>query len=64
MRNMISFGLIADSTSQPSPHRSSVPGLKFSTTMSAVLTSRLTISTPSGVRRSAVTDFLLRLMTL
>ena len=38
MRNMMSFGLIVESTSQPMPQRSSVPGLKFSTTMSAVWT--------------------------
>lgn len=64
MRSMTSFGLIADSTSQPMPQRSNVPGRKFSQTMSASRIRRFTASTPKGVRMSMVTDRLLRLMTL
>ena len=57
---MISPGLMALSTSQPTPHFSSVPGRKFSHRMSVCSTSRLNSSTPSLRCRSMVTDFLLR----
>src|SRR5690606_2925218 len=58
---MIKFGLTADNCCQPMPHFSSVPGRKFSITMSASATSLRTISWPSSDLRSSVTDFLLRL---
>src|SRR5450432_2084941 len=45
------------------PHFSSVPGRKFSMTMSASRASRRTISWPSSLRRSMVIDFLLRACT-
>ena len=60
---MISPGLAAWSTSGPSPHFSSVPGLKFSIRISAVAISRRTSAWPSGTRRLAETDFLLRAIT-
>ena len=59
----VSFGLISLSRSQPSPQRSSVPGRKFSTRMSAVAIRRRAISCPSGSRRLSVIDFLLRAIT-
>ena len=55
-------GLSACSTSHPSPQRSRVPGRKFSVRTSASATSCLRISCPSGVFRSRVTHFLLRLV--
>ena len=61
MRTMISFGLMTFRSSQPRPHFSSVPGRKFSITMSVVATSLRTMSRASVVLRSSVTDFLLRL---
>src|SRR3954471_7227574 len=60
MRTSTSFGFSRDRTSQPSPHFSSAPGRKFSTTMCALRARRRTISWPSGRRRLQVTDFLLR----
>src|SRR4051812_14584079 len=60
MRTSTSFGFSRDRTSQPSPHFSSAPGRKFSTTMCALRARRRTISWPSGRRRLHVTDFLLR----
>src|SRR5690606_33588548 len=61
MRTMIRLGLIAESCSHPMPHFSSVPGRKFSMTMSASATSLRTIAWPSSDFRSSVSDFLLRL---
>src|SRR5882672_2540784 len=60
---MTSPGLPAARPSYPRPHFSSVPGRKFSITTSASFAMRRTISWPSGRRRSAVTDFLLRFWT-
>ena len=60
---MTSPGLSAASTSYPSPISPACPGRKFSITMSASRASRRTISWPSGARRFAVTDFLLRACT-
>ena len=60
---MMSRGLMVESASQPSPHFSMVPGRKFSTTISASFASWRTISCASGMRRSSVTDFLLRAWT-
>src|SRR3989338_10727466 len=45
------------------PHFSSVPGRKFSTTTSALAIKVRAMSRPSSVRRSIVTDFLLRPIT-
>src|SRR6266571_938275 len=61
-RTMTRRGLSACSTSHPSPQRSRVPGRKFSVRTSASATSCLRISCPSGVFRSRVTHFLLRLV--
>src|ERR671911_740875 len=55
-------GLIPFRSSYPRPHFSSVPGLKFSTTMSASEMRRRARSCPSPSRRLMVTDFLLRAM--
>lgn len=55
-------GLRADRSGWPSPHRSNVPGRKFSTSTSAVATRSRMICWPSTVRRLQVTDFLLRAM--
>ena len=52
MRSMTSPGLSSCSCSQPMPHSSSLPGLKFSTTTSASAASRLTAAWPSALRRS------------
>ncbi|MCY1395030.1 hypothetical protein D9M71_99580 [compost metagenome] len=60
---MISFGFSAESCSQPSPHFSSVPGRKFSMTMSTCAASLRTMSRACSRLRSSVTDFLLRLCT-
>ena len=57
---MIRPGLAAESSFQPSPHSSIVPGRKFSTRTSDFETSLMKSSTPLGRRRSIVTDFLLR----
>src|SRR5215211_2248948 len=46
----------------PRHHRSSVPGLKFSTTTSALEIRRRARSCPSSSRKFRVTDFLLRAM--
>jgi hypothetical protein len=62
-RTMTSPGLIFDSESQPRPSFSMTPGRKFSTTMSASATRRLTMATPSGCLRLTVIDFLLRAWT-
>ena len=53
-------GLAAESSFQPNPHSSIVPGRKFSTSTSDFDTSLMKSSTPFGRRRSIVTDFLLR----
>src|SRR5215216_1072274 len=55
-------GLISLRSSYPSPHLSSVPGLKFSTTISASEMSRRARFCPSFSRRLRVIDFLLRAM--
>src|SRR3954470_537004 len=60
MRTSMSFGLILDSASQARFQRSSAPGRKFSIMMCESRASRRTISWPSGVLRSQVTDFLFR----
>ena len=59
-RNITSPGLASLSTFQPRPHSSIVPGRKFSTRTSDFETSLMKSSTPLGLRRSIVTDFLLR----
>src|SRR5215210_3629455 len=59
---MTSPALIPRKSSKPSPHLSSVPGLKFSTTTSASEMSRRARFCPSPSRRLRVTDFLLRAM--
>ena len=51
IRTSTSPGLISVRASNPSPHRSNVPGRKLSTTMSAVATSRRKMSAPSGSPR-------------
>src|SRR5918912_3494694 len=55
-------GLASLKSSYPRPHRSSVPGLKFSTTTSAPEMRRRARSCPSSSRKFRVTDFLLRAM--
>src|SRR5918912_151257 len=55
-------GLASLKSSYPRPHRSSVPGLKFSTTTSAPEMRRRANSCPFSSRRLRVTDFLLRAM--
>jgi hypothetical protein len=55
-------GLAASSTSGPSPHRSRVPGRKFSSTMSASRTSARTAARPSSERRSSTAERLFRLI--
>src|SRR5215213_9795174 len=55
-------GLILLRASYPRPHFSSVPGLKFSTTISPPEMRRRARSCPSRSRRLMVTDFLLRAM--
>src|ERR687894_3033055 len=55
-------GLISLRSSYPRPHRSSVPGLKFSTTTSALAIRRRANSCPCSSRKFRVTDFLLRAM--
>ena len=60
---MISFGLAAESCSQPRFHFSSVPGRKFSSRKSAFATSSSSSCCPSRWRRSSVIAFLLRPMT-
>ena len=59
-RSITSFGLMASSSSNPSPHFSSVPGRKFSTTTSARATMRRKIALPSSCFRSSVMQRLLR----
>src|SRR5215207_4635793 len=59
-RTITSPSLISLRSSYPRPHLSSVPGLKFSTTMSASEMRRRARSCPSSSRRLRVTDFLLR----
>src|ERR671921_1911598 len=61
-RTMTRPGLIPLRSSNPRPHFSNVPGLKFSTTTSASEMSRRASSCPSSSRRLMVTDFLLRAM--
>ena len=53
-------GLAADSSSQPRPHFSRVPGRKFSMITSAVAARRRRVSRPPGVERSRVMVRLLR----
>ena len=60
---MISRGLMADSSSQPRPHFSIVPGRKFSSRKSDFATSCFSSSWPSAWRRSSVMAFLLRATT-
>src|SRR5918912_3030787 len=55
-------GLASLKSSYPRPHRSRVPGLKFSTTTSAPEMRRRARSCPSSFRKFRVTDFLLRAM--
>src|SRR5919107_1286368 len=55
-------GLISLKSSYPRPHRSRVPGLKFSTTTSALAMRRRASSCPCSSRKFRVTDFLLRAM--
>src|SRR5919107_3050343 len=55
-------GLISLKSSYPRPHRSKVPGLKFSTTTSALAMRRRATSCPCSSRKFRVTDFLLRAM--
>src|SRR5918997_2959983 len=55
-------GLVSLRSSYPRPHRSSVPGLKFSTTTSALAIRRRANSCPCSSRKFRVTDFLLRAM--
>src|SRR6476660_4682021 len=62
-RVMTSPGLISQSCSGARPQRSSVPGLKFSSSTSDRAASRRTRSWPRGSRRLAVTDFLFRATT-
>ena len=54
---------MAESSSQPQFHFSSVPGRKFSMTTSDFRTKSLKRLWPSGCRRSSVMAFLLRPMT-
>ena len=60
-RVMISAGLMASSTSGPSPSRSSVPGRKFSTTTFASTTKARTTARSSAFFRSRAMVRLLRL---
>src|SRR5919202_6573212 len=60
MRTMISRSFSRLRTSQPIPHFSSVAGWKFSTSTSDCRMSAFSSSAPSGLRRSSVADFLLR----
>src|ERR671917_608444 len=53
-------GFASRRRSMPSPHRSSVPGRKFSISTSCSARSRRNISWPRSLRRSRVTDRLLR----
>src|ERR687890_2201376 len=55
-------GLISLKSSYPRPHRSRVPGLKFSTTTSALAIRRRATSCPCSSLKFSVTDFLLRAM--
>src|SRR5919112_3461974 len=55
-------GLISLKSSYPRPHRSKVPGLKFSTTTSALAMRRRATSCPCSSLKFRVTDFLLRAM--
>ena len=57
---MTSFGLAAESCSQPRFQRSIAPGRKFSIRMSDFAARRRTASWPSGFLRSSVTERLLR----
>ena len=58
---MIKDGFNSDKVSQPKPHFSSVPGRKFSITISASAANLRTISCASGSFKFSVTDFLFRL---
>ena len=58
----MSAGFRALSSAGPSPHASSVPGLKFSTRMSAESISRATSARSAAARRSSATDRLFREM--
>ena len=60
IRSTTSRGFARSNTSGPSPHRSSVPAWKFSTTTSAPATMRRNSAAPSASRRSSVTDRLFR----
>ena len=60
---MTSLGLSAHSASGDMPQRSSVPGRKFSTRMSAVAIRSRASCWPSASRRFRVIDFLLRAIT-
>ena len=57
-------GRNARSSSNPSPHRSSRPALKFSTITSQCGTSRASSASPSGVRRLSTMPRLFRLKLL
>ena len=62
-RSTTSRGLRCSRTSGPSPHFSSTPGRKFSTSTSASAASSRSSSWPSGVDRLSVTARLLRAIT-
>ena len=59
---MTRSGLARSSSCGPSPQRSRVPGLKFSSRTSDRRTRSSTMRLPSSVLRSSTTDFLLRLI--
>ena len=63
MRAIIRPGYSAKSASGANPHFSIVPGLKFSISMSALPINLRTKAWPSGMRKLAETDFLLRATT-
>src|SRR5688572_16413655 len=60
IRTITSPRFTAESSAHPSPHRSIVPGRKFSASTSADAASRFSSACPSGTRRLQVIDFLLR----
>src|SRR5262245_15998145 len=60
MRSITSPGLMRESSSQPTPHSSSVPGRKFSINTSASATSCRRSSCPSALRRSTAIERLFR----
>ena len=63
-RASTSRGFTAESSSQPTPQRSSVPGRKFSSTTSERSARRRKMSAPAGFERSSVTSRLFRASAL